>query len=718
MALDCFPYRDRHQQHARLLGASRMGGDGLRNDFSGTGGQVVQARNIGSVTFVAPEPKPVVPAQAEPPPDGFVNRDEPRRRLRQLAETASPSRDRPVVVVLEGMRGVGKTALLRVAAAELSPRFPDGVLQVGFGLDGQSAAAAARGLLEALGTPPERVPSDLAGRVALLRSLTAKQSLLMLFDEVTDAAQVLALLPNSGAALVLVAGNTALEELYADGAARLTLAPLSTDYAVALLRKICPDDRVKNAPEDCELLAELCGNLPLALSAAAARLVARPQWTVRRLVDDLRVAPGGPRGTGVLDRVYTVFDTMYADLPDHLRVLYRMLGLLVGVHFGVEVLAAMGERPIPEVRDDLDELCAMAMVEARPDGSFGLHRLVRGHALRLSAQEDPESDRVQMLSRAVEWWLLGTTAADVAITGRQRLRIADPDRLLGTGPVALDKQAARDWLDREQANIVAVMEAAAQHGWHDRVWQLFEGFFAYLDARRPLALWVRSGRLAVESAELDENPAAEARCRCLLGKAYQELGRYGEARVELDQARRLAAGCDELILASAFDFIGNLSLREGRPAEALEEFRKALDINIRRGAGRGTAMQTWFVGRALGALGRVDEAMVTFADAGRLARAADAANLVPRILLDTARVLVDAGRVAEAERVLADAHDLAVEFGLTAIHADVSVARAAVAERLGDAESAQGFRRQAAATYESMGSPRAARLLAGLTERD
>jgi hypothetical protein len=31
--------------------------------------------------------------------------------------------------------------------------------------------------------------------------------------------------------------------------------------------------------------------------------------------------------------------------------------------------------------------------------------------------------------------------------------------LLGAGPVDLDKQAARDWLDRERENIVAVMEA-------------------------------------------------------------------------------------------------------------------------------------------------------------------------------------------------------------------------------------------------------------------
>jgi tetratricopeptide (TPR) repeat protein len=129
-------------------------------------------------------------------------------------------------------------------------------------------------------------------------------------------------------------------------------------------------------------------------------------------------------------------------------------------------------------------------------------------------------------------------------------------------------------------------------------------------------------------------------------------------------------------------------------------------------------MQTWFVGRALGALGRIDEATVTFADAARLARTANAADLVPRILFDTAGVLAGADRPAEAERVLSEAHDLAVEFGLSAIQADVSKERGILAERLGDAESARAYRRQAAAAYQSMGSPRAARLLAGLTEPD
>lgn len=694
-----------------------MGGDGLRNDFSGSAAQVVQADHVGSVTFAAPSIPSVVPAQVPAPPDGFVDRVEERKWLSDLASRALPSRSRPVVGVVGGMRGVGKTALLRMAAVELTDRFPDGSLHVVFGPDGQSPAAAAARLLVGLGVPESCVPSDFDRRVDLLRSLTAKSRTLMVFDDVTEAAQVIALLPNSGACLVLVAGNTALTELHEDGAELLTLVPLSVEYGVELLARICPDGRISEAPDDAAALVELCGALPLALRIAGAHLAVRRQWSVLRLVEELRAAArnASGNGSGVLDRVYAVFDTVYRELPRHLRRLYRMLGVLVGVDFGAEVLAAMGDRPVAEVLDDLDELCLTGMVEQRPDGGYGLHRLVRGHALRMSQAEDSDASRVEMLRRAVDWWLLGATAADVAIAGWQRLRITDPRRFLGATPVEFSPRAGLDWFEREHLNIVAAAEAAAGLGWHDQVWQLFEATFAYFDARRPLASWIRLGRLAIGAAELARNRAAEARCRCLLGKAYQESERYAEAQAQLDKARELAQDGDELVVASTFDFTGNLALRRGRADDALGWFRAALDINIRLGTGRGTAMQTLFVGRALAALGSTEEAIATFASARSLAEVADAQTLIPKILLDSAEAYLAAGQLDEAQRALADAHDLAARLGLTAVEAEVAKHRGTLAERRGDTGAADTYRRQAAAAYERMGSPRAARLLAGLT---
>ncbi|WP_156893239.1 tetratricopeptide repeat protein [Actinokineospora enzanensis] len=696
-----------------------MGTDGVRNVQTGVAAQVVQAQNIGTVTFVQPALPPAVPALVPPGPSAFVDRVEHLELLRS-AVSGEVGPGRPVVVAVRGMPGVGKTALVRKAAAVLSPQFPDGALHASFGVDGESPAEALGRLLNALGVPESLVPTDFPRRRDLYRSLTARSRLITVLDDVTDAAQVEALLPNSAAGLVLVASNTALEDLHADGAVPLVLEPLTVPDALDLLRRACPDGRVDREPEAAAELVRLCGLLPLAVRAAGARLAVRPQWTIERLVGELR----GADADRVLDRVTKVFDAVYADLSEPIRRVYRALGMLVTREFGVEVLATMVETSVDAVRVHLDQLVAAALVEEiqppeTDDGRvpedtrdrYTMHRLVRGHALTVAARETGEADREQLLRRAVEWWLLGATAADVAATGIQRLRIADPARLLSETTLTMNARTALAWFDREHTNIAAAMRACAERGWHTLVWQLFEATFAYYDARRPLAAWVETGRLAVESAALDGHAAAEARCRCLLAKAYQELERHGEAAAELDRARAL--GGDDRLRASTYDFTGNLALRTGHFADALHWFRQARDINIRLGRARGTAMQTLFVGRALAGLGRADEALATFTEAAGLAEAAGADSVLAKCLLATAAVHAAAGRPEEADRVLTEAEAIARRLDNSALLAEIHLLLADTAAARGDHATAERHRNAAVAAYERMGSPRAARVLAG-----
>jgi hypothetical protein len=149
--------------------------------MSGSAYNVVQAAHIGSVTFVEPGFRPVVPAQAEPPPSAFVDRGGQLALMRSRAAVVEGAR--PAVVAVRGMQGVGKTALPRQFAATSKDMFPDGVLSV---------------------------------------------RLLVLLDDVTDAGQVSSLLPNSPRSMVLAAGNRVLEELYVEGAVDIALRPLSS----------------------------------------------------------------------------------------------------------------------------------------------------------------------------------------------------------------------------------------------------------------------------------------------------------------------------------------------------------------------------------------------------------------------------------------------------------------------------------------------------------
>ncbi|MGO1055516.1 NB-ARC domain-containing protein [Crossiella sp. CA198] len=702
----------------------------MRNELGGTAHSVVQAGVIESVILSGapadPELPSVVPAQAPTPPETYTNRDEELARVGALAGTPIGDRTRPMVAAVHGMVGMGKTAFLRQAAWQLRERYPDGVLHVQYGVAGNSPAEAASRFLAALGVPESRIPAAFEARVDLFRSLSAGLRLLAVFDDVRDAAQVIALLPNSPASLVLVAagGQQALAELYQDREVLdVALEPLRAEHGVSLVAKVCGAERVAAERPAVVDLVELCGGLPLALGVAAAWLKARPHLAVRELVEDLRETDRDP-GDSSADRsarakVFAMFDRVYQDLPESARRLYRLLSVLVGPHFGVEVLAAMLDQPVRGVRRDLDELCQTGMVQAEPGGVHRLHRLVRVHALRVAEAEDSEAERIGALRAAVRWWLIGAAAADVAVHGRQPLRVTDPAAVLDDTPVEIPAATALAWLRQEQANLVDLMAAAAAQGWHTEVCRLFEAIHTLFDATKPLATWVRAGKLAVDWAVLLGNAGYEARCRCLLARAYQELGRFAEAHEHLDRARELAADWDRL-LASVEDFTGNVLLREGRAEEALARFRAALEINERLGLTRGTALQSMLVGRALGALGRYEEASLAFARSRDLLAGTDATSILLKVQLSAAVVLAASGADQAAEHAYAEVLATAGERGATAPAADALLGLAELAERRADRAAGIEFRQRAAAIFERMGSPRAAtitrtaRQLAGL----
>jgi tetratricopeptide (TPR) repeat protein len=693
-------------------------GDAVSNELSGSAGNVVQANNVGAIHFAGPLPPAAVPRQAPPPPHGFVDRAAALSRLADLAERTGDGR--PVVVALHGMPGVGKTALLRTAVARIGGLFPDGVLHADFGplrhRGGAAVSDVAASMLRALGVADQWIPAEFAGRIDLFRSMTSDSRLLVVLDDVAQDAQVTALLPNSPRSMVLVAGNRTLEGLLVDGAVDIELRSLAPDDCVALLAQMCPDGRITAEPEHARALADLCDRLPLALRVVGARLASHPTWPVTRLLDELSDASGALDDlvTGGTQVVRAVFDLAYDDMPEATARVYRMLGLLVGSHFGIDVVAAMAELPVRTARRVLDELGRLNMLDERADGGFQLHRLVRLHALSRSQDEDAPDERVSALRRALRWWLSRAVAADVAATGWERLRTVDPHELLAGVDIDQSPAAALDWLELEHANLFGLLQAAVEHGWYEDASQLFEALYAYYDNRQPLAAWTEAGELAVASAQRSGNGAAEARARCQLAKALQKQDRFADAHAQLTIARTLAADLDERLFASTLDFTGNVHLNEGQFETALDYFQRALAINERLGRTRGTALQCWLSGRALAKLGRVDEALDTLTRARTLMESADAVSMVPRIVLTISDVLLDAGRIEQADTAADAALELATRAGLHAVAADALLVRARVAGSGGDVVAERDYLSQAEAAYAKMGSPRAARIQARL----
>lgn len=684
----------------------------VNNVLSGSASYVIQAGSVGPVTIkTVAAPPGIVPRQAPLPPDPFVDRDPEIALIEELARR--PAAGRPVVAAVRGMQGVGKTAVLAVGAARLRERFPDGILHAALGPvrdrgDGALSDVVAR-LLRALGAADDWIPADFAGRVGLWRSMTADSRLLLLLDDVAYEAHVEALLPNSGNSMVLVAGNRTLEGLRTVGATDIHLSVLDQAHSVELLRRLCDDGRIADHPEQSRVLAELCGGLPLVLGAVGARLALHPVWPVSRLVDELS---GGPDAfDGLAGRIQRVFDVVYDDLSETTARVYRMLGLLVGPHFTAEVIAAMADLTGQQARRVLTELVELNVLDELADDEFGLHPVIRLHALRRSQDEDSPEQRVEILRRALRWWLLGAVAADVAVTGWERLRVTDPRSTLGAGDVRMpSRPAGLDWLEREHDNLVGLLRAAVDLEWYADAGQLFEALFAYYDNRKPLAAWIMAGELAVTAAERSGDRAVEARARCQLAKGLRENERFAEAHAQLTRARELAREVDERLYASTLDFTGNVHYVQGEYPTALDYFRRALEINERLGRPRGTALQRWFCGRTLARLGRVDEALDVLTRAHAEMSAADGESMVPRIGLSLAEVLLGADRIDEARDAAGAALKSAKESRLTAIEADALEVLARIARRAGDVTAERSYLDRAEIVYGTMGSPRAARI--------
>ncbi|MFJ5881708.1 NB-ARC domain-containing protein [Kitasatospora cineracea] len=218
----------------------------------------------------------------------FTGRDTAVRAL--VAAGADPERRVRTVVIsaIEGMAGVGKTRLALHVAHQLvrDGRFTDAQLYVDLhGFDPEREPADPSEVLAAflrqLGVPAAQVPAGRSERAAMFRHQLRDQAALVLLDNAADENQVRDLIPGSPECLVLVTSRRSLAGL--DGADLYPLDVFTEQESLALLARILGPERIAAEPAAARAIIEVCGHLPLALAIVAARLRARPTWSLAHL---------------------------------------------------------------------------------------------------------------------------------------------------------------------------------------------------------------------------------------------------------------------------------------------------------------------------------------------------------------------------------------------------------------------------------------------------
>ncbi len=129
-----------------------------------------------------------------------------------------------MISAIDGMPGVGKTALAVQAGHLVADRFPDRQLFVDLhghtpGRQPSDPADVLAALLAADGVDPRYLPAGLDGRAAMWRDRIAGQRVLLILDNAASSAQVTPLLPGTAGCLVLVTSRRFLGDLPARGGA-------------------------------------------------------------------------------------------------------------------------------------------------------------------------------------------------------------------------------------------------------------------------------------------------------------------------------------------------------------------------------------------------------------------------------------------------------------------------------------------------------------------
>jgi tetratricopeptide (TPR) repeat protein len=503
--------------------------------------------------------------QLPPPPHDFTGREQELKEL--LAAT-----ERGVVISgLQGLGGVGKTALALKLAERLKDRYPDAQFYLDLRGVSERPVTPAEAMAHVIRAyhPTAQLPESEAELRPLFHSVLHGQGALLLMDNAKDKAQVEPLIPPAGCMLLV----TSRQHFKLPGMFDQNLDTLPRADAIKLLLNIA--GRIGDHADE---IARLCGDLPLALRVAAGALAERPNLApadyVRQLVD-------AKQRLSRLKEVDVALNVSYEMLNQEQRRWWRALSVFPQT-FDDEAAAVVWEVARDAAQDALGELMKWSLVEfSAKTERYRLHNLARLFAESCLAAD--ERDALQQCH---------------ARYYRAVLAQADDLYLKGNGNLTRGLQL----FDQERVNIETGFAWAAAHAEQDdkaaRLCIEYPNAGAYvLDLRlhpRERIAWLEA---AVASAQRLGQRQSEGSALANLGLALADLGGTRQAIEHYESALSLHRESGDRRAEGAA--LGNL----GSACAALGETRKAIEFYERYLAIAREISDRRSEGNALGNLG-------------------------------------------------------------------------------------------------------------------
>jgi DNA-binding SARP family transcriptional activator/tetratricopeptide (TPR) repeat protein len=684
--------------HQRILGGDR----GLEAGGATGEREQIRARPAGPV-----------PRQLPAGLRHFIGRLDELNALTSMLDEAAGA---VVISAINGMAGVGKTALAVRWAHQVAARFPDGQLYAdlrGFSQSGPVATAAEviRGFLDALSVPAQRIPATVDAQAALYRSLLAGKRVLVVLDNVRDEAQVRPLLPGSPACLVIITSRRQLTGLtVTEQALSLTLDMLGPDEARALLARSLGRHRIADQAVAADDLIALCGRLPLALSITAARAAERPALPLAVLAGELRGARGrlDALATGdVHTDMRAVLSWSCEGLDPRAARMFRLLGMHPGPDITLAAAASLAGAPVAKAREAVIALLNGHLLTERVPGRFTMHDLLRAYAAEQAETREGRSARRAALRRMLDHYLHTGYAAALLLNPPTRHPITLAPAARGVRPEPIpDAARAWSWFESEVPVLVAVAALAAQNEFGAHAWQLPWTLALFCDRSGRWHEWASAQEVALAAVQRLGDLDGQAHAHLDLGYACIRLGRHADSECHLQRSLDLFCQLgDRLNQAHVHTAICVACETCGEHRRSLSHGQQALALYRAAGHKAGLATGLNSVGYSHGLLGEHETALVQCREAVDLHRQLGNRHGEASALDSLGYSYRHLGRGDEAVACYEDSLRLFRELGNRYYEAEVLDHLGEVYRELGDPDSAHSTWQQALALLEDLRHP-------------
>ncbi|WP_165949383.1 BTAD domain-containing putative transcriptional regulator [Kribbella turkmenica] len=556
-----------------------------------------------------PDQRAVVQQTPSAPPD-FVGRADELATIRTALRRPGALSSR--VVLINGIAGVGKTALALTAAHRLRTEYPDGQLYAdlrGGGATTPEPLQVLSRFLRALGVPGRRIGTDETEAAALLRSELADRRMLVVLDNARETAQIRPLLPGAGRSDVIVTSRRRLSDLATAGV--VNLEPLPRNDAIELIAATAGTQRPD--PDAAGALAEACARLPLALRIASARLATRREWTIADLAR--RLEDGNRRLTELSlgeSSVLNSFRLGYADLSDDAQRAFRLCSLHPGDDFSAESTGILLGVPAAAADRLLEDLLEANMLLQHTRNRYRFHDLLGLYAGRLVA-EDAERESARHRLRS---WYADTVTGAIDSVYPHLVRLGKRAGPLGS---FLSDRQALAWLDDELSALQAIVADTALSGDRSLSWRIADQLRGYFLIRRDVDGWLPTARSGLAAASAAADDTAKVAMLINRGQALGAVGRDEDALADGLAGHALAVAVGWTTAAAYLAHqVGWLQLERGELVDADLWVRRALELSQDDRDGHVRAVVLNSLGMTRLYQGELQEAADLFASASRI----------------------------------------------------------------------------------------------------